>query len=73
MPDIFLFQTGINKQPAKRARQEIEKQDSFVTGKQKNPDIVEKLKRDLPLFRCDDRLHRRGDRPRCHDNRLRRL
>ena len=33
MSDIFLFQTGINKQPVKQARQETERQDSFVIEK----------------------------------------
>ena len=31
--DIFLFRTGINKQPLKQARQEMERQDSFVIEK----------------------------------------
>ena len=31
--DIFLFQIGINKQPVKRVRQKIEKQNSFVSEK----------------------------------------
>ena len=34
--DIFLFYTQINKQPAKRARQEIEKQNPFMLKKQNN-------------------------------------
>ena len=33
---IFLFYTQINKQPAKRARQEIEKQNPFMLKKQNN-------------------------------------
>lgn len=34
MFDVFLFQTGINKQPVKRGRQETKKHSSFVTEKQ---------------------------------------
>ena len=86
--DIFLFQTGINKQPTKRARQEIKKQDPFVIGKQKiltlwknwtpgESPIANKccrspeyLKRDLPLCRHEDGLHRCEDRLRYHDDRL---
>lgn len=36
MSDIFLFYTRINKQPAKRAQQEIEKQNPFMLKKQNN-------------------------------------
>ena len=41
--DIFLFYTQINKQPAKRARQEIEKTKSLYAQKTEYPNIVEKL------------------------------
>ena len=34
--DIFLFYTQINKQLAKRARQEIEKQNPFMHKKKNN-------------------------------------
>mgnify|MGYP007100655952 CR=1 FL=1 len=35
MFDVFLLQIGINNQPVKQVRQEVEKQSSFVTEKQK--------------------------------------
>lgn len=82
MSDIFLFQTGINKQPVKQARQEMERQDSFVIEKRNiltfwksrtpgESPVANKCCRSPEYLKGDFPLFRHEDGLHRRDNRLR--